>query len=360
MTYNSINAGCRMALLGCLCGLLLSTLAAAQSPAKQSAKQPAPTAVRSEEVKFDGAGVALAGTLVLPKVEAGKRAPAVLLLASYGQTTRDGIKFEHGEQPVYRELAEHLAGQGFGVLRYDKRCTGTSGCKPKWTFDDLVDDAREALNYLRKRPELDPAKVFILGHGEGGFVASVLGGSDDKLAGLILAASPGRTWNKLLRDQFRQQMQEAGKPEAEIGSFIAKFDGIVRMIGVADGADLRSGFDPKLPQAAVVISLVNRPEFVIPLFINDPLQVANSVKAPVLILQGGKDVMVSVKDAQFLNEAMSRATHHDTTLQLFPDVDHLLKANKGPASQAAHSEAARPLDAGVLAALSTWLQKRAQ
>ncbi len=352
MTKNLVRDCSRVALIALLVVCSLRGLATTQKPALAG--------VRSEEVKFDSTGVALTGTLLLPKTAAGKRAPAVLLLASYGQTTRDGFKFDTVEQPVYRELAVHLAGQGFGVLRYDKRCTGTSGCKPKMLFDDLVDDAREALEYLRKRPEFDPAKIFIFGHGEGGFVGSVLGASDEKLAGLILAAAPGRTWNKLLRDQFQQQMKEAGKTEAEIGPFIAKFDNIVRTISAAGGEDLSNGLDPQLPQAAVVLNLVKRPEFVVPLFINDPLQVANSVTAPVLILQGGKDVVVSVKDAQFLLEAMNRAHHRDATLQVFPEVDHLLKTNQGPAAQAANREAARPLDAGLLAALTEWLQKRAQ
>ncbi len=352
MTNNLVRDCGRVALIGLVFVCSLRGSATTQKPVS--------TGARSEEVKFDSTGVALTGTLLLPKPAAGKRAPGVLLLASYGQTTRDGFKFGTVAQPVYRELAEHLAGQGFGVLRYDKRCTGTSGCKPKMVFDDLVDDAREAVMYLRKRPELDPAKVFIFGHGEGGFVGSVLGSSDEKLAGIILAASPGRTWNKLLRDQFQQQMREAGKPDAEIGPFIAKFDSIVRSMGAVGGEDLSKGLDPQLPQAAVVINLVSRPEFVLPLFINDPLQVANSVRAPVLILQGGKDVVVSSKDAQFLNEAMSRSDHRDTTLQLFPEVDHLLKTNKGPAAQAANTDAARPLDAGLLAVLTEWLQKRAQ
>lgn len=350
MTNMLVKAVSLAALIGLLCLCSLSGLATAQKNTS--------TGLRSEEVKFDSAGVALAGTLLLPKAEAGKRAPAVLLLASYGQTTRDGFKFENVEQPVYRALAEHLAGQGFGVLRYDKRCTGASGCKPKWTFDDLIDDAREALAYLRKRPELDPAKVFVFGHGEGGFVGSVLGSSDEKLAGVILAASPGRTWNKLLREQFEQQMKEAGKPEAEIRSFIAKFDGIVRRVGSASSEELSLGLDPQQPQAAVILKLVKQPELIIPLFINDPLQVANSIKTPVLLLQGGKDVVVSVKDAQFLNEALLRSNHRDTTLQVFPDVDHLLKTNKGPAAQAANRDVSRPLDAGVLAALTEWLQKR--
>ena len=97
-----------------------------------------------------------------------------------------------------------------------------------------------------------------------------------------------------------------------------------------------------------------------PLFINDPLQIANGIKAPLLLVQGEKDLVVSVKDARFLNEAMSRGNHPDTTLQILPDVDHLLKTNKGAATQAANTDAARPLDAGLLTILTEWLQKRAK
>ena len=319
-----------------------------------------PAGVRGEEVKFNQADVKLAGTLLLPKADAGKRAPAVLLLASYGQVPRDGFKFGTAEQPVYRELAERLAAQGFGVLRYDKRCTGASDCKPKWTFDDLVDDARAALAYLRARAELDAAKLFVLGHGEGGMIASVLATPEEKLAGVVLAASPGRTWNKLLRDQLQRQMQEAGKSEAETTAFIARFDRIVRTLAGGSTEGLAAGLDPKQPFDAVVLDVVNRPEFSIPLFINDPLQVANTIKAPVLIVQGEKDVMVSVKDAQFLNEALTRAQHRDTTLQVLPDVDHLFKTNKDAASLKANNDTARPLDAGFLTILIEWLQKRAK
>src|SRR5204862_8290430 len=46
------------------------------------AKGPAsalPAGVKTEEVKLNGNGVQLAGTLLLPKMEAGRRAPAVVI-----------------------------------------------------------------------------------------------------------------------------------------------------------------------------------------------------------------------------------------------------------------------------------------
>lgn len=52
------------------------------------------SAFESKEIKFDGMNVQLAGTLLSPKLEAGKRAPAVLIIAGSGPTPRDGLTFE--------------------------------------------------------------------------------------------------------------------------------------------------------------------------------------------------------------------------------------------------------------------------
>lgn len=353
--------------LALLIGLYVMALTAgAQKPAaaiKQTEKpkpvaRTLPAGVRSEEVSFDGVGVKLAGTLLLPKLEAGKRAPAVLLIAGSGPTPRDGVKFGEVEQFIYRDLAEHLAGQGYAVLRYDKRCVGASTCKPKSSFDEYVDDARDAVVYLRKRADIDPANVVIFGHSEGGFIGSVVASHDETIAGLIMAAAPGRTLNKLLHDQLEARMKEAGKSETEIAAFLTKFNRIVRtlMSGQADG--LAEQLNAKDPYDAVLLSLVKQADLVIPMLINDPLQVVNNVKAPVLVLQGDKDLQVSVRDAQFLNEALKRADHPDYKLHVLKDVDHLLKTNKGAASLAAYADSSRPLDAQLLAVLTEWLKKR--
>jgi uncharacterized protein len=323
-----------------------------------SAPRVLPAGVRSEEVKFDGAGVKLAGTLLLPKLAVGKRAPAILLIAGSGPTTRDGLKIGAAEQFIYRDLAEHLAGQGHVVLRYDKRCVGASTCKAKNSFDEYVDDARDAVTYLRGRAEIDPTKIVIFGHSEGGFIGSIVASNDEAIAGLVLAAAPGRTLNKLMRDQLQARLKEAGKPETEITAFIAKFDRLVRVLTSGTHEGLAAQLDAKDPYDAVLLTLVKQPDFVIPLLINDPLQIVNTVKAPVLILQGEKDLQVSVRDAQFLNEALHRAHHPDYALHVLPDVDHLLKTNKGAATLASYADVSRPLDAKLLATLTEWLQKR--
>lgn len=332
--------------------LCLAVVVTAQDKASSSSFQ-------SQEVKFEGHEVQLAGTLAMPKLDAGKRAPGVLIVAGSGATPRDGVMVGEVKQPIYRDLAEHLAGRGLAVLRYDKRCAGASDCKAATTFDDYVDDARKAMLFLKNHPQVDPAKVFLFGHSEGGYiVASIASHEEAKFAGVILAATPGRTMGKLMREQFQLRMAEAGKPQADIQVFLAKYDRIIKgvMVGRSDYSD--ENLNAKDPFDALLLNLIKQRGIIVSLLINDPLQIVNGVEAPILILQGKKDTQIGVKDAQYLEEALKRASHPDATMQLFDDVDHLLKTSKGPVTAASYADASRPLDAGLLNVLTEWMLKR--
>ena len=67
---------------------------------------------------------------------------------------------------IYRDLAEALATRGYASLRYDKRCVGASECKKPDSFDDYIDDAKGALEFLRTHEKVDPKQVFLFGHSE--------------------------------------------------------------------------------------------------------------------------------------------------------------------------------------------------
>lgn len=338
----------------------VAVIAAAQNKNSPSpAAAASPTAFESQEIKFDGANVSLAGTLLLPKLESGKRAPAVLIIPGSRQSQRDGLAFGAAKQPIYRDLAEHLSSRGYVTLRYDKRCVGASQCVKPASFNDYVDDAQGGIDYLRKHPQVDAGRVFIFGHSEGGLIAATIGATtDERLAGVILAATPGRTLTKLLREQIQNRMAEAGKPEKDIADFLVKYDRVLRglMAGLTDFSSAK--LNEKDPYDAMLVDLINEREIVVPLLINDPLQVVHNIKFPVLALQGKKDVQVSVKDAQFMEEAMKRMQHPDATVVVLDDVDHLLKTNKGAAGLASYADASRPLDAKLLAVLTDWMSKK--
>ncbi|MEP7341911.1 MAG: alpha/beta fold hydrolase [Acidobacteriota bacterium] len=339
----------------------LAVLLVAVCLAAVLAAQDKAASFQSQEVKFDGHEVKLAGTLAVPKLEAGKRAPAVLIIGSEGKANRDGVLIGNVKQTIYRDMAEHLAARGMVVLRYDKRCAGESECKAAASFDDYVDDAKRGIEFLKKQTQVDAGKIFILGHSQGGYIAAIVGSHDDvKLAGVVLAAAPGRTLGKLLRDYVQVQMAEAGKKQDEISTYLLKFDYLIKEL--ISGRQDFSGekLNPGDPYEAVLLDLLKQREVTLSLLINDPLQVVNNIQSPVLILQGKKDLQVKVKDAEYLEEALKRASHKDITLKLFDDADHLLKTNKGAATLASYADTSRPLDPALLAAVTDWLQKKAK
>lgn len=336
-------------------------IAVAQNKNSSSLTAITPSAFESKEVKFDGANVELAGTLLSPKLESGKRAPAVLIIPGSRQAARDGLTFGAAKQLIYRDLAEHLSARGYVTLRYDKRCVGASQCVKPVSFDDFIDDARGAVDYLREQPQVDAKRVFVFGHSEGALIAAIIGASDDAgLAGVVVAAMPGRTMGKMMRDQIQRRMTEAGKPQTEINGFLTKYDRIIRAMMNGHTDFSKETLNGKDPYDAMLIELIEQYNVIVALLINDPLQIINSVKFPVLVVQGKKDVEVAVKDAQFLEEALKRIEHPDSTVVVLEDVDHLLKTNKGAAGLASYADTSRPLDANLLAVVTDWIGKKSK
>ncbi len=165
---------------------------------------------RSEEVRFSAGSIELAGTLAHPiESELSTRPPSVLLLPSFLPRDRHGRLdasghpdwFDRPTDPgLLARLAGALAAQGVATLRYDKRGCGESD--GRWTDADLfslIDDARDATAFLRSRSDLDPTRIGLLGHGEGGLLAMSVAAADPALSGLTLVGVPARSWRDSLR-----------------------------------------------------------------------------------------------------------------------------------------------------------------
>jgi alpha-beta hydrolase superfamily lysophospholipase len=120
--------------------------------------------VQHVDVTFAG----LRGTLSLPS--SSDRLPAAILLHGSGPATRDGetrgdvVRTYDEPFPLLAHIAEVLTARGVIVLRWDKR-------KPAPSYGALVDDARAALAFLRAHERVDPSRLLVLGHSEGGGLA---------------------------------------------------------------------------------------------------------------------------------------------------------------------------------------------
>ncbi len=79
---------------------------------------------------------------------------------------------------LFFQIAQYLSERGFAVLRYDKRGIGAnltivnSNVWENMTYNDLVQDAQKAVNVLIQQPEVNPKKISIIGHSEGGEIVT--------------------------------------------------------------------------------------------------------------------------------------------------------------------------------------------
>src|SRR5271166_4942358 len=106
----------------------------------------------------------LPGVLTLPNIKSA--VPAVVLVQGSGPHDQDETI---GSSKPFKDLAYGLASQNVAVLRYNKR-TLQYGKEIKaqeagfTVNEETVDDARAAVTLLAKRPEIDPRRIFVLGH----------------------------------------------------------------------------------------------------------------------------------------------------------------------------------------------------
>ena len=152
----------------------------------QEPKPPYP--YHEEEVSYPNqkAGIVLSGTLTKPRAQGIY--PAVLLIAGMGPNDRNATT--HAGHKPFLVLADHLTRQGVAVLRADKRgvgkSTGVFGTTA--TSKDLADDVMAGIEYLKTRPDIDVAKIGLIGHSEGGMIAAMVAAASSDVAFLVLMA----------------------------------------------------------------------------------------------------------------------------------------------------------------------------
>ncbi len=302
-----------------------------------------------EEVVIEHGPVSLAGTVTRPKGSSGLL-PAIFFVSGSGAQDRDGMAA--GMDLGTREILDRLTQAGFLVLRVDDRGAGAStGPTADMTFDDLVEDARASVRYLLGRDDVERARVALIGHSEGGQTVPILAAEMPEIAALVLMAAPGRPILELMHEQLRRAEEREGADAAGLAAFDAAFEAFEAHVrGEREvPADLPASLRMFLPAIAWARSHVRQ----------DPLANVVRVKAPILILQGERDIQVSAeRDAKPLAAALDGSAHADHELVVFPELDHLFKRTVGAESSPLDYLKSRPVDAGFLDVLVAWLTER--
>jgi pimeloyl-ACP methyl ester carboxylesterase len=302
-----------------------------------------------EEVTIAYADVSLAGTITRPKGSMGNL-PAVFFVSGSGGQDRNG--FASGIDVGTHEILDRLTEEGFLVLRIDDRGVGEStGPTEDMTYDDLVEDARRCVLFLKQRGDVDAARIVVIGHSEGGQTAPLLAAEID-LAAIVLLAAPGRGILELSHEQFLRGKRLGGASDEELEAFSAAIRAFYAQVIAGEPIDA-DALPPELrPFVAAQAWMRSHVE-------QDPVANLQRVRCPVLILQGGKDIQVSAeRDAPLLEEALEEAGNPDFELVVFPQLDHLFKRSEEEEPTGLEYLQSRPVDPGFLDTLSAWLAKR--
>lgn len=245
------------------------------------------------------------GKLLSPDVE---RPPVVLIIAGSGPTDMDGNTVTGAatiKNNSLKLLAEGLARQGIASLRYDKRGIASSAAAGKkeadLRFDDYVADARAWVDWLSKEGRF--SGIYVVGHSEGALIGMLASEGNDRVKGVVSLAGAGRPAYELIEEQV------SGQP-AEVRLLVKTFND-----------SLRAG--KTVADVPVGLMALYRPSvqpYLISWYRHNPQEIVANLKQPVLIVQGDKDIQVSVEDAELLKVAQPRATQ-----QLVENMNHVLK-----------------------------------
>jgi pimeloyl-ACP methyl ester carboxylesterase len=316
----------------------------------QEPKKPYP--YKAEDVEFENkaAGITLAGTLTEP--ETGSPFPAVVLITGSGPENRDEEVFGHRPFLV---LADYLTRQGIAVLRCDDRGVGKSGGDShNVTTADLATDASAAFGYLKTRKEIDPKRIGLLGHSEGGLIAPLVANENPDVAFVVMIAGPGLPGDSILMLQTRLAARAGGAADSTIAQNAAVERKLLDIVKTEpDTAVAAAKLRPLLKQAMAEMSPADSQassssdqaveqqlkQVLSPWFryfvSHDPRPALMKLKQPLLAINGEKDVQVAPEENLAAIEAALKAGgNKDFLVKELPGLNHLFQtANTGGVSE---------------------------
>ena len=283
---------------------------------------------REEEVEFTNGDVKMSGTLLVP-VAPGRHPAVVITHGSYPN-----------ERTTYRSWGRRFAEAGIAALIYDKRGSGKStGDTRGASMEKLADDALAGVRLLKLRPHIDPAKIGVAGHSQGGWIAPLAAVRSRDVAFVIASGAAAVTPAEqsiyhragIMRSQgisddeiekasrLRQRLYDlnrlilAGEPYQKVRAEISQ-----ELIANKDARWFAPAELP--PQLAGELP----PRGALELLFFDPASMWSRVRVPVLVMWGEEDRVVPVeKSRAIIRDLQTRAGNEKRlTIKLFPGVDH--------------------------------------
>ena len=247
----------------------------------------------------------LNGTLYAP-IKQNNTTKLVILIAGSGPTNRDGNQIGLTNNSL-KLLAESLVKNGIAVYSYDKRIFAQMAAgkldEASLSFDNFIDDAKAVVLYFKNQKKYH--SIIIAGHSEGALIGMIA--ANGNADAYISIAGAGRPIDEVLLEQIGKQASFL-KEEVE-----------------KNLATLKSGntFELKNQMLASIFRASVQP-YMISWIKYNPQYEIKKLQIPSLLINGDKDIQVSVQDAQLLQQVKP-----DAQLQIIPNMNHIFKVIQG-------------------------------
>ena len=272
------------------------------------------------------------GTLLLPKTNSSEH--LAIIIAGSGPTDRDGNQ-NFMKSNSLKKLAQALTRNGIATFRYDKRTVKQikqNKIDKNTMFDDFITDAIAVLDYFKNQGTFKD--ITIIGHSQGsliGMVAAQQGA--DKFVSL---AGAGQTIDEIIT--FQVGKSAPGLVESTKKTF-----------DVLKTGETTTDFNPML---ASIFNIELQP-FIISWMAYNPQDELKKLHIPVLLINGTKDLQVTVDEANLLKEA-----YPDATLKIIENMNHIMFVIEGDEMEniKSYNESSREISLEVVNSITNFIK----
>ncbi len=288
-----------------------------------------------EEVMLASQGTPLAASLLRPEAATGRVPGVVMVVGSGSYSYRTSWK--PGEFPIWKSISGAFLARGWTVFLLEKKGVNRSG--GHWeaqTFHDRADDALAGVRYLRSRPDIDPARVGVCGHSQGGWIAQLAAAEEPaEIAFVVSLAGPNVSVKRQIMDDLENEWRCAGLGEEKVAS---------------KARWLRTKLD-----AYAALSRIIRIGALSRILDYDPQaeNVAARISCPILAIYGEYDTLVVPEsNRRLLEEGLAAGGNTRATVLVIPKGGHglLRKSQRCPE----HFEKTPPLAPEFFQAVAAW------
>jgi len=321
-----------------------------------------PYPYREEEITYDNKAqnVTLAATFTIP--QGTGPFPAVLLITGSGPQDRDESLLGH---KPFLVLSDYLTRHGIAVLRADDRGVGKStGIFGTATTADFSTDAETGVAYLKTREEVNPHKIGLIGHSEGGMIAPMVAARNRDVAFIVMLAGIGVPGDQVLVAQGAAIQIANGKSADEAAKNAVKEREMLALVETEkDPAVLEKELKEKMAgqvpdaQIGLQISEITSPWF--RYFLTyDPATALRKVTCPVLALDGSLDKQVlPSQNLPAIRKALEEAGNKHFEIDELPGLNHLFQTAK-TGSPLEYAEIEETMSPVALEKIATWIAKQ--